>query len=112
MVVFTALTSFVSRLQDATDKVNNGNNGGTARENGSFSSNVQRIYFTGTSESNTEISCTEGSVIGMMMGGRLACVSCHGINAEGGRHMMHMEIMDAPDIRWSALASGHHDEEV
>ena len=47
---------------------------------------------------------------GMMMGGRLACVSCHGIDATGGEHMMHMEVMDAPDIRWSELAEHHHHE--
>jgi mono/diheme cytochrome c family protein len=85
---------------------------GTAWAPGSFSSNGERIYYTGTSDSGTPITYTGGPMMGMMMmGGNLACVSCHGTDARGGRHMMHMEIMDAPDIRWSALASGHHDEE-
>ena len=49
-----------------------------------------------------------------MMGGTLTCASCHGPTAQGGRHTMHMQVMDAPDIRWSALESeadeGHGDE--
>ncbi len=57
---------------------------------------------------------------GGMMGAGLKCVSCHGQNARGGVHMMPMQIMDAPDIRWSALAGqaegesagdGDHDDE-
>lgn len=46
---------------------------------------------------------------GGMMGARLMCASCHGQDARGGVHMMHMQIMDAPDIRWSALTG--EDEE-
>ena len=39
-----------------------------------------------------------------MMGGQLACVSCHGPNGQGGKHSMGMmQVMDAKDIRWSAL---------
>ena len=84
---------------------------GTAWATGSFDSNGERIYYTATSDRGTSIDYTGGPMMGMMMmGGRLACVSCHGTDAKGGRHMMHMEVMDAPDIRWSALSSGHHDE--
>jgi len=84
---------------------------GTTWGVGSFDSNGERIYFTATSKRGTPISYTGGPSMGMMMmGGRLACVSCHGIDARGGRHMMHMEIMDAPDIRWSALSGEHHEE--
>ena len=43
------------------------------------------------------------------MGARLMCASCHGQDARGGVHMMHLQIMDAPDIRWSALTG--EDEE-
>ncbi len=46
----------------------------------------------------------------MMTGDRLACVSCHGLDAKGGKHKMHNDVMDAPDIRWSALANHHHEE--
>lgn len=47
-----------------------------------------------------------------MMQGRLICVSCHGADARGGVHTMHMETMDAPNIRWVALSSqGDHHED-
>ncbi len=83
---------------------------GTSWGVGSFDSNGKRIYYTATSERGTPISYKGGPATGMMMGGNLACVSCHGIDARGGKHMMQMETMNAPDIRWSAL-SGEHDEE-
>jgi mono/diheme cytochrome c family protein len=47
----------------------------------------------------------------MMMGNRFACASCHRPDARGGLHVMHMETMDAPDIRWSALAAHEEEEE-
>ena len=83
---------------------------GTAWGVGSFNSNGKRIYFTATSESGTPISYKGGPATGMMMmGGNLACVSCHGTDAQGGKHTMHMETMDAPDIRWSSLSSDHYE---
>jgi len=81
-------------------------NNGTAWGMGSFSSNGERIYFTATSDRGTEITLKGGpeSNEWMMMGGRLACVSCHGTNGQGGRHAMGMmQTMDAKDIRWSTL---------
>ncbi len=87
----------------------NGTNWGV----GSFDSNGKRIYFTATSERGTPISYKGGPASGMMMmGGNLACVSCHGIDARGGKHNMNMKTMDAPDIRWSALSGGHHEEQM
>jgi hypothetical protein len=80
--------------------------GGTAWGKGVFRSNGERIYFTSTSERGTAITYTGGpsSSGWMMMGGRLACVSCHGPNGRGGRHTMGMmQVMDAKDIRWSVL---------
>lgn len=75
-----------------------------------FTSNGERIYFTAINEQGETISYTGGPVFGgMMMQPRLACVSCHGIDGRGGRHMMHMQVMDAPDIRYEAL-SGEADE--
>jgi mono/diheme cytochrome c family protein len=47
----------------------------------------------------------------MMMGQVYACASCHGPDARGGLHVMHMETMDAPDIRWPALAAHEEEEE-
>ena len=89
-------------------QMNNGITWGT----GSFDSNGERIYFTATSERGTPITYTGGPALGMMMmGGHYACVSCHGTEARGGRHMMHMEIMSAPDIRWSALINMQKEEE-
>ena len=80
---------------------------GTAWGDGAFAGNGERIYFTGTSERSGDIDYTGGPDIGgMMMGGQLSCASCHGPNARGGEHRMHMEIMDAPNIRWDVLA-GH-----
>ena len=49
-----------------------------------------------------------------MMGGQLACASCHGADGRGGKHVMHMQAMDAPDIRFAALNgetnSGEHQD--
>jgi hypothetical protein len=89
--------------------------GGTAWGQGAFDSNGERIYFTATSERGGRITYTGGLGIGgMMMGGTLACASCHGPTGRGGQHIMHMQVMDAPDIRWSALVGeageGHGDE--
>lgn len=72
----------------------------------SFTSNGERIYFTATNEAGEAISNRGGPAFGgMMMQPRLACVSCHGSDGRGGRHVMHMQVMDAPDIRYASLAS-------
>ena len=65
---------------------------GTAWGTGAFRSNGERIYFTATSERGTEITYTGGPTSSgwMMMGGRLACVSCHGPDGRGGKHSMGM----------------------
>jgi mono/diheme cytochrome c family protein len=84
---------------------------GTAWGTGAFDSNGERIYFTATSERGTSITYSGGPDTGMMMGGTLTCASCHGPDGRGGRHTMHMDVMDAPAIRWSAL-TGETDPEV
>jgi len=85
---------------------------GTAWAPGSFSSNGEQIYFASIDERGNQIAYTGGpSMGGMMSGGYLACVSCHGPNARGGVHTMGMQTMDAPDIRWSALAAMEAEEE-
>ncbi len=84
---------------------------GTAWAVGSFDSNGKQIYLNSTSQRGTPITYTGGPVMGMMMtGGNLACASCHGIDGKGGKHVMHMEVMDSPDIRWTALSMHHHDK--
>ena len=90
------LTACASRTQPA----------GTAWGTGAFNSNGERIYFTANSESGSPITYTGGptSRSWMMMGGQLACVSCHGPSGKGGKHNMGMmQVMDAKDIRWSVL---------
>lgn len=77
-----------------------------------YASNGERIYFSGTS-AHGRISYSGGDFGGMMggqgmMGGRLACVDCHGPDGRGGQHVMHMTVMDAPDIRWSTLTEAEH----
>ncbi len=79
---------------------------------GRYRSNGERIYFTGTSV-NGPIRYRGGVSGGMMGGGmmgngQLACADCHGPDGRGGRHVMHMTVMDAPDIRWSTLSSAEH----
>jgi len=80
--------------------------GGTGWGAGAFRSNGERIYFTATSDRGTAITYAGGptSTNWMMMGGRLACVSCHGPDGRGGKHSMGMmQVMDSKDIRWSGL---------
>ncbi|MHB8772772.1 MAG: c-type cytochrome [Syntrophales bacterium] len=86
---------------------------GTAWAEGAFRSNGERIYFTATSERGTPITYAGGPAYGgwMMMGGRLACVSCHGPDGKGGRHAMGMMgVMDAKDIRWKTLGKEYNFE--
>lgn len=67
--------------------------------------NGERIYFTATSQRGGRISYTGGPALGgMMMGSYLTCAVCHGPKGQGGRHTMHMTVMDAPDIRYVELA--------
>ena len=80
--------------------------GGTAWGTGAFRSNGERIYFTSTSERGTAITYTGGPSSGgwMMMGGQMACVSCHGPNGRGGKHNMGMApVMYAKYIRCRVL---------
>lgn len=39
------------------------------------------------------------------MRGYLTCADCHGSDGRGAQNYIHMSRIDAPDIRWSALAS-------
>ena len=68
--------------------------------------NGERIYFTSISGRGDQISYTGGPNFGgMMMGTYLTCAACHGPEAKGGIHQMHMTVMDAPDIRYMALST-------
>ena len=71
----------------------------------------ERIYFTATNDKGESITYTGGPDFGgMMMGSYLTCAACHGPEARGGTHYMHMWVMEAPDIRYKALSSeaGEH----
>ena len=68
-----------------------------------YTTNGERIYFTATNEQGEYISYTGGPAYSGMMGGQLACVSCHGEDGQGGFHYMHMQTMDAPPINYDAL---------
>lgn len=75
-------------------------------DDGPNTANGEQIYFTAASQRGGQITFTGGPAFGgMMMGSSLTCASCHGPTARGGRHTMHMDTMDAPDIRYEALSS-------
>jgi hypothetical protein len=106
VIVTLLLAACVSRPQSVGSS-------GTAWGTGAFRSNGERIYFTATSDRGTSITYTNGPASSgwMMMGGQLACVSCHRPNGQGGKHSMGMmQVMDAKDIRWSVL-QGEFDAE-
>ncbi len=72
--------------------------------------NGARIYFTGTNADGKRIPYSGGPNFGrMMMGSYLTCAACHGPDGRGGVHWMHMQVMNAPDIRYVAL-SGEAEE--
>lgn len=67
---------------------------------GGYSSNGERIYLTGTSDSGQPITYNGGI---MMM--RLACVNCHGTDGHGGRVRLMMSSIDVPNITWPVLTT-------
>lgn len=92
-----------------------GQSGGFLRR---YETNGERIYFTATSQRGTAITQDLGTGSmgpGMMMGGRLACATCHGSDGRGGRVRMMMASFVAPDIRYGTLTGadehdgGHED---
>ena len=87
------------------------NNGGSWFTDNDFTSNGEKIYFTAINGQGERIRYSGGQNFGGMMMGRgnnLACASCHGADGRGGVHTMHMNVMDAPDIRYGVL-SGEYD---
>ena len=86
--------------------------GGGWQSGNRYETNGEKIYFTAINENGERISYRGGNSFGGMMGGGpLACASCHGPDARGGVHTMHMDVMDAPDIRYSALSGDASVEE-
>ena len=75
------------------------------RAEGDFSSLGERIYLSGSKPAGT----VHPSVPGIHAF-RLMC-HCHGRNGQGRVNSTMMFEFEAPDIRWSTLASPHGDEE-
>lgn len=80
----------------------------SSRGEPTFGSNGERIYFTATTINGERIRYSGGPAFGGMMMGPVTCAACHGPDAQGGQHLMHMDLMDAPDIRWNTLSSSEH----
>lgn len=73
-----------------------------------FKSNGERIYFTATSASGLAITARGGNMhMGMMSGG--GCVTCHGVDRQGGR-LVPRFWKSAPSLTSDALF-GEHEED-
>lgn len=83
--------------------------GPSERPNQSYSSNGERIYFTGTSESGDPIRANRRGMQGMMARG-MACADCHGSDGRGGTVRMMMGTYTVPDIRYATLTGEEHEE--
>ena len=71
-----------------------------------LSSNGKQIFTAATSQRGTPI--TSDIRTGMMMGNAtVACASCHGPDGRGAHVQMMTGSVDAPDIRYATLTSGH-----
>ena len=80
---------------------------GGAGWSSNFGSNGEMIYYTATNDRGDRIPYSGGPNLGggMMMGSAVTCAACHGVDGRGGVHTMHMQVMDAPDIRFISLTS-------
>lgn len=75
---------------------------------GAYASNGERIYSTAESDSDKTIVRTGG----LFFMHRVACVTCHGEDGEGGRIAMMMWDIDVPDITWEHLTEEEHGDEA
>jgi cytochrome c oxidase subunit II len=73
----------------------------------SYASNGERVYFTGQSETDPQIT-SQMQGMHRMQAGSMACADCHGSDGRGGTVRMMMSSFDAPDIRYSTLIEGEH----
>jgi mono/diheme cytochrome c family protein len=74
-----------------------------------YSSDGERIYFTGQSESGRLIKGVGGHHHMQIHGG--SCVTCHGVKREGGVRMFPWFWVMAPPLTTAALVEDHEDEE-
>jgi hypothetical protein len=77
-----------------------------------FDSNGASIFYTGNTSDGEAVPYSGGTFTGMMMSRKLSCASCHGTDGQGGLHLMHMQVMDAPDIRLSTLEGESHESGI
>jgi len=76
----------------------------SSRPASGYSTNGEQIFVIATSQRGTSIT-SEGGGGTVMMGGRLACVNCHGADGRGGQRRMMMRSFEAPDIRYRTLTA-------
>jgi hypothetical protein len=83
--------------------------GGASGGTGGYSSNGERIYYTGIGHAGAiTVDWNPAAGFGGMMGGRgrmggMGCVRCHGRDGRGGSIRMMGAAVDVPDIRYDAL---------
>ncbi|UZE94508.1 c-type cytochrome [Alkalimarinus alittae] len=86
----------------------------TTYTKGPFSGNGEKIYFTGVTEDNSVVPTSGGHHHMKMHGG--GCVTCHGINREGGNRMWPWFWVTSPALTPAALTGDHeskgHDHAV
>jgi cytochrome c oxidase subunit II len=76
-----------------------------------FSSNGQRVYYTGADVAGPiPRTIAGGGVMGFGMMGAAACVDCHGEDGRGGRVGMMFGVLDIPDIRYADLSSARSED--
>ncbi len=90
-----------SLISQSTIPMNNGYN--NFPQQSGFASNGQQIYFTAIDQNGQRISYTGGLTFGGMMSSYLTCAACHGADAHGGTHYIHMQTLDTPAINYDAL---------
>jgi cytochrome c oxidase subunit II len=83
---------------------------GTNTNNGNYTSNGERIYFTAIDQNGNPIPSTGGPAYGGTAGETLACVSCHGPQGRGSSNLSNIQWIDARPIYYSALVQMLQDE--
>lgn len=103
-VLLITLTSII--ITGCMDSMHSGTNADHKKQN--FSSEGERIYFTGQSNSGSIIKAINGQHHMNMHGG--SCVTCHGADRKGGAIMWPRFWISAPSLTFDALAEKHEDD--
>jgi len=72
-----------------------------------YSSNGERIYYTGYNDEGQRIGFSGGPMWLSIHGG--SCVDCHGVDGKGGRYIMMSNVIP-PDIRYNTLTRMHEED--